>query len=651
MNPPAPVPTIEEQWARSQGEIHISRPGTDAGPLVGSRHIDTVHIDEYLGHVGNVGDLYSKQLKHTLRPPSGEAVYGSDTMALKPPESGWFWGGTEKDEADLKLYAKEGRESSTPLTPYDMHDSGDDGHGRDGVQISVARRHSAGSEEGDEGDEDDGREGHEDPRSSTERTSPAPPAAPETAAATARYGEREGGAKDRELFFWGPMAYLAESEVGGSSSKGEGVGGADGSTVLGLATGETGFETGTVTSPGKRTSPGKGGPVPNPGLGLGPGSPSGSVSVGTPSSTKGGARAGSRVMDGVSEMVALDGMLAPSPAASWISFLPDPAGGPIPQMEKHQASFSEMLEVMPGAQEAYARTQRWPLNRNAVVQRRQDMGQNVDGLDDSMASINSEPAFLASMKAPGGGRAPGPSDMSRHYTAAAKRLQYVTKLTDYDYRVDPLSDPKSVRRFHYVWRELQTAISQAEQAEVMARASYDAFQRQWAQRRTDAAAHTVEALQAAVRTHRRLDAQYHKLKEAFLRRQAASNLQSTKIKSSNEMDELKESAELELGQLGVDLETAQAGEAALLLDFKEKQTTAIRTVRHWRPIHARLLGKARVDCRRMEYLAKTTAVRTLQHCCLFYFNLRPTGLGDSQKIGRCHRPAGPYRPPSEGHKW
>jgi hypothetical protein len=185
----------------------------------------------------------------------------------------------------------------------------------------------------------------------------------------------------------------------------------------------------------------------------------------------------------------------------------------------------------------------------------------------------------------------------------------------------------------------------------MARASYDAFQRQWAQRRTDAAAHTAEVLQATVSTHKRMDAQFHKLKETFLRRQAASNLQTTKIKSSKEMDALKVSAELELGQLGVDLETAQAGEAALLLDFKEKQTTAIRTVRHWRPIHARLLAKARVDCRRMEYLAKTTAVRTLQHCCLFYFNLRPVGHGGSQKIGRRHRPPGPYRPPSEGHKW
>jgi len=626
--------TMAEQWT-SVGKIDL-----DAAPSRRKKGVDVRHVDEYLGGFETVGHQYEMKMRWDRRPPDGDPVYGNDTLAKRPHNESWFWGTSLDPDDDMS-----GDEGDGDYGIYDVFDADEDVdavENQDGnsssreVTRGSSRLLTAGtdittdsqdSELELEAKSETGMERRVSTVKSTTTTSI--PLGRRLNTPSRRGPDRQPN--DKEVYFWGSMAHLADHDHGTF----------DTNPNEGLTTGEAAFE--SVTSLPKT---GVSNVIGNTDISGGTTTTASHVSkTSSPAGTEGNSMATmyegaavpvpprlgeasqslpalKNIVDHGSETTSEDGSVIPMKVyGSWISYVeeePKPGGSMSGSKKGRSVATStatveppvirspgaeHLLNTLPGASRVYT-----------------EVG------DQFLSSIATDEAMLRSMAPPNGGNPPGPSDMSRHYTAAAKRLQQATQvaLTDVDYRKEPIKDAGAVRRYHYIMRELQAAIAQAEGAEVSARASYELFQRIWAQKRTDAAAHTAEILKVAVGTHQRLDEEYTKLKHEFEARQAATNLElKSKSKSSKEMDKLKAEAEAELAAIGFDLETAQAGEAQLLMQFREKEVTAQRTIRHWRPIHAKLLHKARRDVRRMEYMAKTTAIRVIQRAAIYWFNLRP----------------------------
>ena len=96
--------------------------------------------------------------------------------------------------------------------------------------------------------------------------------------------------------------------------------------------------------------------------------------------------------------------------------------------------------------------------------------------------------------------------------------------------------------------------------------------------------------------------------------QSQSTLQlSTKPATSDkDMDDIESEAARALGNVGAEIQVAQAHEADIIMSFKSAEYTAINTTSQWKNTFAQLFERLRYIYDRYEIIMRETAARRIQ---------------------------------------
>ena len=206
--------------------------------------------------------------------------------------------------------------------------------------------------------------------------------------------------------------------------------------------------------------------------------------------------------------------------------------------------------------------------------------------------------------------------MSRLFKRSVVRLRNCVKEPNLIRLIDDPCGPSlddwstaivAMRNFQRMLTVVDEALDLAPKADATARREFVAYQQVLARKRTESATKVADFMKNMAEYHKTFNRKHDDMIDAI---QNAPEFKQQRLR--NQLETLKTKSEAELQQKGLKLMELQGKEAETAAYVRGLETTAVRIIQQWRPLHANMIQKTRLVQFRLLALIRTIAVRIIQ---------------------------------------